>query len=61
MTHMIVQFIRFRYYTISGLLQRVNILPINFNFTYTRKAMSQFGIHFIHVINFSNVQNDLCI
>ena len=30
-------------------------------FTYTRQAMSQFGMNFIHVINFSNVQNVLFI
>jgi len=32
---------------------------LNFNSTYTRQAMSQFGINLIHVINFSNVQNVL--
>ena len=32
--------------------KRVNIFPINFNFTYTRQARSQFDINFIHVINF---------
>ena len=41
--------------------RRVNIFLINFNFTYTKQAMSQFGINFIHVINFSNVQNVLRI
>jgi len=34
-----------------------NIFPINFNLTYTRQAMSQFGMNFIHVIHVSNVQN----
>ena len=34
---------------------------LNLNFTYTRQAMSQFGINVIHVINFSNVQNVLRI
>jgi len=37
------------------------IFFLNFNFTYTRQTMSQFGINFIHVINFSDVQNVLCI
>jgi len=37
--------------------RRVNIFPIYFKFTYTRQAMSQFGINFINVTNFSNVQN----
>jgi len=37
------------------------MFPITFNFTYTRQVMSQFGIHLIHVINFSNVQNALRI
>jgi len=40
---------------------RVNIFPINFNFTYTRQVMSEFGINVIHVMNFSNVQDVLCI
>jgi len=39
--------------------RRVNIFPINFNFAYTRQAMSHFGTNFIHVINVSNVQNVL--
>jgi len=38
---------------------RVNIFPSNFNFTYTRQAMPQFGINFIHARNFSNVPNVL--
>ena len=40
---------------------RINIFPINFNFEYTRKALSRFGMNFIHVINFSNIQNVLRI
>jgi len=44
-------------FTAEGLL----FVPINFNFTYTRQAMSQFGMNFIHVINFSKVQNVLRI
>jgi len=36
---------------------RVNIFPFNFIFTHTREAMSQFGMDFIHVINFYNVHN----
>ena len=41
--------------------RRVDIFPNNFNFTYTRQPMSQVSINFIHVINFSNVQNVLRI
>jgi len=41
--------------------KRVNICPINFTFTYARQSVSQFDINFIHVINFSNVQNVLRI
>jgi len=33
------------------------IFFLDFNFTYTRQSMSQFGINFIHVINFFKVQN----
>jgi len=40
---------------------RMIIFPINFNFTYTRQAVSQFDINFIHVIHFYNVQNVLRI
>jgi len=32
--------------------RRANILPLNFNFTYTRQVMSQFGINFIHAMEY---------
>ena len=41
--------------------KRVNIVPIHFNFTYTRQATSHLVINFIHVINFFSVQNVLRI
>jgi len=41
--------------------RRVNIIPINFNFTYTEQAMSTFGTNFVHVIIFCNFQNVLRI
>jgi len=33
----------------------------NFNFTYTRQALSQFGLNFNYTINFSHEQNVLRI
>ena len=35
--------------------RRVNIFPMNLNFTYTRCVMWNFGTNFLHVTNFSNV------
>jgi len=52
--HAVYEKIKIRHY-FRFAAKRVNIFPIDFNFTYTRYVMSEFGINFIHVTNFSKV------
>jgi len=60
--HAFYEKIKVAFYTIRFAAEgRVNIFPTISSFTYTRQTMSQFGMNFIYVINFSNVQNVLRI